>query len=740
MEAPEGTLYAFRALLLIRCLRSDRLVSSVEGFVRRVFQQENFLTQASTTELQLGELVDKEVASATPVALCSVPGHDASNRVEQLAAERTARCVAVALGSAEGFTLADAAITSAAKTGTWVLLKNVHLAPQWLGQLEKRLHALRPHASFRLFLTMETHPKVPVNLLRRARVLMFEPAPGVRAHLQQLLRGIPTARVAKAPAERARLYFLLAWLHAVVVERLRYVPLGWSKGYEFGEADHESALATIDRWLDSSAIGEEEGAAKTHISPEKIPWAAIRTLLTESVYGGRIDNEYDQRVLESFVGTLFTPKSYDYNFALVKREEGSSGSGEVDESPEEEEGASKRKISASIHKDLCIPDATRMEQFLTWVDALPDREPPTWLGLPADAERVILTARGQTLLSRARKMQSVASDESGEADGGGDAVELSGGLGGMGGADGGEGGSTAANQQQQPAWMRTLGTHVAQWLDLLPNVSTPPQVPSDLLKDPLVRVFVREAQLGRSLLARVVGDLQEVAEVCAGTAPQTNHRRMLLSSLSRGLIPDHWRKFKVPRNRSLAQWIVNLGTRLKQATDAEAKSLAGAGGASLGEGAVWLGGLFNPGAFITATRQAVAQRHAWSLEELTLRLDLSSGEEDEGAEGGGMKHEEDRFAVSGLRLEGARWEGGKDGRLALCAPGDGGFTRLGQCGIRWVKGDSEADASSESKGAVTLLPVYLNGDREDLLFGVDISIRDEDKAAVLQRGLAITTD
>ena len=65
-----------------------------------------------------------------------------------------------ATGSAEGFSQADKAINSATKSGRWVMLKNVHLAPQWLVQLEKKLHSLTPHASFRLFLTMEINPKV----------------------------------------------------------------------------------------------------------------------------------------------------------------------------------------------------------------------------------------------------------------------------------------------------------------------------------------------------------------------------------------------------------------------------------------------------------------------------------------------------------------------------------------------------------------------------------------------------
>ena len=35
---------------------------------------------------------------------------------------------------------------------------------------------------------------------------------------------------------------------------------------------------------------------------------------------------------------------------------------------------------------------------------------------------------------------------------------------------------------------------------------------------------------------------------------------------------------------------------------------------------LWLGGLFIPEAYITATRQYVAQANSWSLEELCLQV------------------------------------------------------------------------------------------------------------------------
>ena len=68
--------------------------------------------------------------------------------------------------------------------------------------------------------------QLPVNLLRAGRIFTFEPPPGVKANLIRTFNTIPASRMMKAPNERARLYLLLAWFHAIVQERLRYCPLG----------------------------------------------------------------------------------------------------------------------------------------------------------------------------------------------------------------------------------------------------------------------------------------------------------------------------------------------------------------------------------------------------------------------------------------------------------------------------------------------------------------------------------
>ena len=91
----------------------------------------------SGQELDLVSIVNNDIKSNTPILLCSVTGYDASGRVDDLAASQGKQCTSIAIGSAEGFNLAEKAISSASKSGRWVLLKNVHLAPQWLVTLEK---------------------------------------------------------------------------------------------------------------------------------------------------------------------------------------------------------------------------------------------------------------------------------------------------------------------------------------------------------------------------------------------------------------------------------------------------------------------------------------------------------------------------------------------------------------------------------------------------------------------------
>lgn len=231
-----------RSLLLIKLFRLDRFVPAAEKFLIAVF--------GSTVLDNTGNLkeVVRRVQPTTPIALTSSPGLDASYKVDNLVNQTKVQCSNIAMGSSEGVGSADKAISNAAANGSWVLVKNVHLAPTWLQSLEKRLNALKPQADFRLFLSMESSPKIPVNLLRASRVLMYEQPAGVRANMRDSL-STQSTRAIKAPVEKARMYLLLSFLHAVIQERLRYAPtLGWKGFWEFNDSD-VSSYTSPPIWL-----------------------------------------------------------------------------------------------------------------------------------------------------------------------------------------------------------------------------------------------------------------------------------------------------------------------------------------------------------------------------------------------------------------------------------------------------------------------------------------------------------
>jgi dynein heavy chain 1 len=361
---------ALKELLLVKLFRIDRLVPATERFVNAVFGK-SFLDVAEDLER-----ITTQTAASSPIALCSSPGFDASYKVDQLVDRMQANCTSVAMGSNESVSSADAALASAAANGSWVLIKNVHLAPEWLQNLVKRIDSLKPNNDFRLFLSMETSPKIPSSLLRASRVLLYEQPAGIRANMRDSLSSLPDKAI-QQPVEKTRIHFLLSYLHAVVQERLRYAPrLGWKGFWEFNDADYECCAFIIQWWTD------HVGKGRSNIAPRSIPWDMLRVLTTE-MYGGKVDDAADFDQLRDLVGKTLTADAFEEGFNLV---------GEVAE-------------DSAIGSPL--PTGTSKNDFLQWVRDLPEREPPTYLGLPANAEKLLLVAHAEEMLKNLKTVMSV---------------------------------------------------------------------------------------------------------------------------------------------------------------------------------------------------------------------------------------------------------------------------------------------------------------------------------------------
>jgi dynein heavy chain 1 len=94
-------------------------------------------------------------------------------------------------------------------------------------------------------------------------------------------------------------------------------------------------------------------------------------------------------------------------------------------------------------------------------------------------------------------------------------------------------------------------------------------------------------------------------------------------------------------------WITDFALRVKQLDKIVSLASSSAGIGSLKSSTFWLGGLFTPEAFITATRQCVAQANSWSLED--LKLDMHIGDD----EGEPMSMDDFSFGIDGLKMHGA---------------------------------------------------------------------------------------
>lgn len=137
----------------------------------------------------------------------------------------------------------------------------------------------------------------------------------------------------------------------------------------------------------------------------------------------------------------------------------------------------------------------------------------------------------------------------------------------------------------------------------------------------MFRFFEREINLGAQLLTDVRRDLTEILTICKGEQKQSNHHRALITALSKSAIPASWVRYTLPNNTTLTihDWMHDFIERVEQFKRLTVSD-------NLRSEEVWLGGMFFPEAYITATRQLIAQSNGWSLEQLHIQI-LSVGED-----------------------------------------------------------------------------------------------------------------
>jgi dynein heavy chain 1 len=91
----------------------------------------------------------------------------------------------------------------------------------------------------------------------------------------------------------------------------------------------------------------------------------------------------------------------------------------------------------------------------------------------------------------------------------------------------------------------------------------------------------------------------------------------LIAALTKGVVPQTWLRYTVPASVTAVEWVKDFNERVQQLSRFSQSE-------NLREERVWLGGLFSPEAYVTATRQLIAQNNGWSLEQLNMHVTVDN--------------------------------------------------------------------------------------------------------------------
>jgi len=536
----------FQKLLLLQALRPERLQSGLTIFVSKTLE----ISSLSPSSSALETIATKDSTPLQPILMITTAGADPTQELEDYAARvMPGKFGQLAMGGQQT-KAALGLVQEAAKQGHWLCLKNLHLVVHWVPQLEKELSSLSPHKDFRLWLTTEQHPSFPTILLQQSLKITFEAPPGMQKNLQRTYESLMHREfVERGSHQRAQLLLVLAWFHAVLQERRTYIPQGWTKFYEFSPADLRSAADICD-----TAGGLSSG------SPD---WVTIHGLLGLAVYGGRVDNVQDERLLHTYLQQYFSSAMLSPNARGTVR----------------------------LGPGISLPQSNRHADYVQLISTLPAQDQPTLFGLPANSDRAVQTRAATYVQSNLR---TIGSDPQ----------------------------ASAAFDREK--WAGQLSPILSLWQKLsascqsLQGGSMPLAAPGAAPVEAFVSLEVEKAKL---LLKTVNDSLGAIGRVVRGTELLGATTKTQGNALIQGTVPPAWSALWEGPMQPVP-WMKEAVIRL----NALERWHSGARDGSLLQGPLCLKDLLNPAFFLTALRQQTARVARVPMDSLRLSCALSAQE------------------------------------------------------------------------------------------------------------------
>lgn len=200
--------------------------------------------------------------------------------------------------------LVDAAVSS----GSWVLLQNTHLGLNFMRTIEPQLVKLTEvDPNFRLWITCEPHPAFPIGLLQMSIKMTDEPPMGLKAGLKKAFGWLNQDWLEAVNRDEWRpMLHALCFLHTIVVERRKFGALGWNIPYEFNQSDFEASAMYMRTHMTDVEL------RKGHVS-----WTAVQYMICDVQYGGRITDNLDRRLFNTYGQAWVASKMLDSSFEFA---------------------------------------------------------------------------------------------------------------------------------------------------------------------------------------------------------------------------------------------------------------------------------------------------------------------------------------------------------------------------------------------------------------------------------------
>lgn len=437
----------------------------------------------------------------TPVVFILSPGSDPGREVIKMSDEFGIRLKPTSMGQGQG-PKAEKDLQVGVQRGQWILLMNCHLLWRWLhAKLEKfleKIDEMKPSKDFRLWITTEPTENFPLSILQMSLKVVTEPPNGLRLNMRQSYTKVDEETLAACPHKRFRpLVYVLAFFHAVVQERRKYGRIGWNVAYDFNESDFRVSLSIMNTYL-SKAFHRDGNNGP-------IPWATLKYLIGEAMYGGRVVDSYDRRglvtYLEEFMGDFLFDKFNRFAFYQTKED------------------------------SYVVPETGHVDIYVTQVENQPRVNTPEVFGLHSNAEMGFFTTASRDILSQILSLQSGA----------------------------GSGGGGASKDQ-------VVGQIATDILDKLPKPFDTFQIRNEIGigATPAQVVLMQELDRFNFLLQKMLASLKTLKRALVGEVGMSAELEDILNALFSAGIPPAWRRFAPATKMMLANWMAHFQRRFKQ--------------------------------------------------------------------------------------------------------------------------------------------------------------------------------